>query len=190
MAKESSDHSRPREAVPDDFVSCCPTLNLNSTSGKRGRLFLDKFKNTSPQLAEIEEFSNETYADNSTTITSARFQSEVSSLAFNDAPSAFKELIACMKPKPRKIVEISSQRPHKTSHNRTSNQPWPLLPDSGGDLSTPQQRDRLQRFDDITGTGPTPTTRQHLRQHKEIGRNQSNQEIRAKNLRIPLSVCP
>ena len=169
MTKESN-HRRPRKVVPEDVVSCPPTLNLSKTSGKRGRLLLDELKKTCPQLAEIEEFSKETDADDSTTVISARFQSEVSSLATNDAPSAFKESIA-LKPKPRNLVENSSQRPYKTSHNRTSNQPWPL-PDSGGDLSTPQQRDRLQRFDDTTGTGPRPTTRQHFRQHEEISRNQ------------------
>jgi hypothetical protein len=151
--------------------------------GSEAGYFSTEFKNTSPQLAEIEEFSNETDADDSTTITSARFQPEVSSLATNDAPSAFKESIACLKPKPRNIVENLSQRPYKTLHNRTSNPPWPL-PDSGGDFSTSRQRDRLQRFGDITGTGPRPATTR-----LEIGRNQPTRSRNQSRQSAYSSVC-
>lgn len=179
MTKESNPR-KPRKDVPTDIASCPPALNLNKASVKKTKLFVDELVAMSLSLSEIEEISKETNADDSTTVISARFQSEISSLATNDAPSAYKGSAFPM-PKTKNVVEksIQTQRPFKSSQNRTAPQPWPL-PGSGEELPPSRQNDRSHRLDAVDGIGVRPTVRQH-RQHEDSDHNPSSRPSAGRN---------
>ena len=171
MTKESNPR-KPRKDVPTDVASCPPALNLSKASVRKTKFFIDELVAKSVSLPGIEEKSEETNADDSTSVVSARFQSEISSLATNDAPSAYKGS-AFPKPKTKNVVEksIQTQRPFKSSINRKAPQPWPLS-GSGQELPPSRPKDRSRRLDTNDGTGVRPPARQH-RQQDDVDRNPS-----------------
>ena len=165
---------RPRKEVPDDVVSCPPTLNLNRISTRRTKLYVSELVELSPQLAEIEERSKET--DESSAMASAR-QSEVSSLATNEAPSVIMKTI-----KEDMATEISDEQnpvqpvqpPTLQTPHPLSRHPWPIA-----------ENERTQPIGRPPKEQPQPKELKNFASTQRSRRTQSSQHPQSEHSAVP-----